>query len=92
MGGFTNKKMAARLSRRIAVEQGRYTMRLGWRTPRVDNLKLAELAYTRIENARKVRKKTFIVTVFWWLLYAVVCLRGGKRGTCLGPPFLGAPP
>ena len=21
----------------------------------------------------------------------VVCLRGGERGTCLGPPFLGAP-
>jgi len=25
------------------------------------------------------------------MLPAVVCLRGGERGTCLGPPFLGAP-
>jgi len=31
-------------------------MRLGW-TPRVDSLKLA--TYTKIENAHKVRKKTF---------------------------------
>jgi len=23
---------------------------------------------------------------------AVVCLRGGKRGTCLGPPLFGGPP
>ena len=61
--------MAARLSHRIAVEQKRYTMRLGWRTPRVDGFKLTELAYTRIENAHKVRKKTFIFTVFMWLLY-----------------------
>jgi len=35
-------------------------MRLIWRTPRVDSLKLAELVYTRIENAHKVRKKTFV--------------------------------
>ena len=69
MGRFTNKKMAARQSCRIAVEQRTYTMRLGWRTPRVDSFKLAELAYTRIENAHKVRKKTFIFTVFMWLLY-----------------------
>jgi len=53
--------MAARLSRRIAVEQRTYTMRVGWRTPRVDSFKLAELAYTRIENAYKVRKKTFVL-------------------------------
>jgi len=44
-------------------------MRLGWRTPRVDRLKVAELAYTRIENALKVSKKTFVFTVFMWLLY-----------------------
>jgi len=44
-------------------------MRLGWRTPRVDSLKLAELAYSRIENAHKVRKKTLFFTVFMWLLY-----------------------
>jgi len=25
-------------------------------------------------------------------IWSVVCLRGGERGTCLGPPFLGAPP
>jgi len=29
MGRFTNKKMAARLSRPIAVEQRKYTNRLG---------------------------------------------------------------
>ena len=78
MGLFTNKKMAARLFRRIAVEQRRYTMRLGWRTPRVDSFKLAVLAYTRIENAHKVRKKTFIFTVFMWLLY-VQLLWGQNR-------------
>ena len=61
--------MAARLSRRIAVVQRRYTMRLGWRTPRVDSLKLAELAHTRIENAYKIHKKTFVLTAFVWLLY-----------------------
>jgi len=64
-----NLATLARLSRRKAVEQRRYTMRLGWRTPRVDSLKLAELAYTRIENAHKVRKNTFIFTVVMWLLY-----------------------
>jgi len=80
MGRFTNKKMAARLSAavEIAVEHKRYTMRLGWWTPRVDSLKLAELAYTRIENAHKVRKKTFIFTVFMWLLY-VQLLWGQNR-------------
>ena len=77
MGRPTNEKMAAQLSRRIAVEQ-RYTMRLGWRTPRVDSLKLAELAYTRIENTHKVCKKTFIFTVFMWLFY-VQLLWGQKR-------------
>jgi len=25
-------------------------------------------------------------------LWSVVCLMGGERGTCLGPPFFGAPP
>jgi len=25
-------------------------------------------------------------------MYPVVCLRGGRRGTCLGPPLLGALP
>jgi len=29
------------------------------------------------------------VEVAW--LAPVVCLRGGERGTCLGPPFLGTP-
>jgi len=33
-------------------------MRLGWRTPRVDSLKLVNC--TRIENAHKIRKKTYI--------------------------------
>jgi len=69
--------MAARLSRRIALEQRTYTMRVGWRTPRVDSFKLAELAYTRIENAHKVRKKTFVFTVCMWLLY--VQLLGGQN-------------
>jgi len=44
--------MAARKSRRTAIG-----MQLGWWTLRVDSGKLAELAYTRIENAHKVRKK-----------------------------------
>jgi len=44
-------------------------MRLGWRTPRVDSFKLAELTYTRSENAHKVSEKNFIFTVFMWLLY-----------------------
>jgi len=39
-------------------------MRLGWRTPRVDSLKLSELAYTRIENVHKVRKKTRFYTIY----------------------------
>jgi len=43
-------------------------MRLIWRTPRVDSLKLAELVYTRIENAHKVRKKTFV-----FIYVAVIC-------------------
>jgi len=33
-------------------------MRLGWRTPRVDGLKLVN--YTRIEDAHKVRKKIVV--------------------------------
>jgi len=45
-------------------------MRLGWRTPWVDSLKLAELAHTKIGNVHKVRKKTLVFTVFMWLLYA----------------------
>ena len=26
-----------------------------------------------------------------YCVHPVVCLRGGERGTCLGPPFFGAP-
>jgi len=37
-------------------------MQQGWRTPRLDSLKLVN--YTRIENAHKVRKN-----IFMWLLY-----------------------
>jgi len=55
-------------------------MRLGWRTPRVDSFKLAELTYTRSENAHKVSEKNFIFTVFMWLLY-VQLLRGQNRYT-----------
>jgi len=35
-----------------------HDMRLGWRTPRVDSLKL--VIYTRIENVHKTRKNFFI--------------------------------
>jgi len=50
-------------------------MRLGWRTPRIDNLKLAELANTRIENAHKVCKKTFV-----FIYVAVICtITGGTE-------------
>jgi len=47
-------------------------MRPGWRTPRFDSLKLAELAYTRIENVHKVRKKTSI-----FIYVAVICTTAG---------------
>jgi len=43
-------------------------MRLGWRTPRVDSLKIAEPAYTGIKNVDKVRKKTFV-----FICMAVIC-------------------
>jgi len=46
------KYKAAQLSRR---SEG---ILLGWRTPRVDSLKLVN--YTRIEDAHKVRKKIFV--------------------------------
>jgi len=45
------------MSRRIAVDQTSEGMRVGWRTPRVDSLKLVN--YTGIENAHEVRKKNF---------------------------------
>jgi len=48
-------------------------MRLGCRTPRVDNLKLVN--YKRLENAHKVRKKISLFIVR--LLY--VQLLGGKN-------------
>ena len=48
-------------------------MRLGWRTPRVDSLKLAELAYTRTENTHKVCKKTFVFNYV-----AVICTTTGR--------------
>ena len=57
-------------------------MRLGWRTPRVDSFKLAELAYTRIENGHK-HKKTFIFTVFMWLLYVQLLLRTEQIRVCV---------
>ena len=41
---------SARMSRRTAVEQTRHAD--GWRTHRVDGLKISN--YTRIENAHKV--------------------------------------
>jgi len=47
---------------------------LVWRTPRVDSFKPAELAYTRIENAHKVRKKTF-----FFIYVTIICTV--SRGT-----------
>jgi len=44
-------------------------MRLWWRTPRVDSLKLVELAYTRIENAHKEGYARTLSLLFMWLLY-----------------------
>jgi len=53
MGQFANLKKGLRV---CLVEQqpSREGIRLRWWTPRVDSLNLAELAYTRIENAHKV--------------------------------------
>jgi len=48
-------------------------MRLAWRTPRVNSLKLAELAYTRSENAHEVGKKTFVI-----VYVAVICTTTGE--------------
>jgi len=72
MGQFT--KMAAWLSRRIAVE---HRCAAGMTDTCVDSLTLAELAHTRLENEHNVRKKTFVFTVFMWLLY--VQLLGGQN-------------
>jgi len=58
------------MSGRIAVKKK--IMQLGWRTPRVDSLKLVN--FTRNENAHKVCKKIF-------LLYyvAVICKRNKEK-------------
>jgi len=53
-------------------------MRLGWWTPRVDKLKLAELAYTIIENPHKVRKQTFV-----FIYVAVICTTTGGQNRCV---------
>ena len=53
-------------------------MRLGWRTPRVDSLKLAN--YTIIENAHEVRKYIF---VFYYVALFVQLLRGEKIRACV---------
>jgi len=50
------KYNAARMSRRIASRSE--GILLGWRTPRVDSLKVVN--YTTIEDAHKVRKKIFV--------------------------------
>ena len=53
-------------------------MQLGWWTLRIDSGKLAELAYTRIENTHKKKKKTFVfIYADDWLLYAQ--LLGGQN-------------
>ena len=67
------KYKAARLSLQIAVDQTSEGMRLGWRTPRVDSLKLVN--YKRIENAHEVRKKNFRILL--WDCY--MCNYEGKR-------------
>jgi len=48
------KYKAARMSRRIVVSRSE-GMRLRWRTPRVDGLKLVN--YTRKETAHKIARK-----------------------------------
>jgi len=53
-------------------------MRLGW-TPRVDSLKLVN--YTRIENAHKVRKKTFVFD-FVVVLFTITKEKETDMGLC----------
>jgi len=78
MGQFTNlKNGCANVSSNNSRAEKVCGCRLVWWTPRVDSLKLSELAYTRIENAYKVHKKSFVLTVFTWLLY--VQLLGGQN-------------
>jgi len=62
------------MSRRIVSLAGKVC---GWdgRTPRVDNLQLTELAYTRIEKRIKYARK--LSSLFMWLLY--VQLLGGQN-------------
>jgi len=42
-------------------------MQRGWRTPRVDNMKLVN--YTRIENAHKVRKQICFLLCGCYMYY-----------------------
>jgi len=63
------------MSRRIAVDQTSGGMRLGWRTPRVDSLKLVN--YTRIENAYEVRKNTFV----FYCVTVICTITKGKKQT-----------
>jgi len=63
-------------------------MRLGWRTTRVDSLKLVN--YTRVENAHKIRKKNFLFIM--WLLYVQLPSRNNRYGVVcaitINPPEL----
>jgi len=63
------------MSRRVAIEQKRYAAGMadtqGWQ------FELAELAYTRIENAHKVAYAIKLSCLFMWLL--CVELLGGKN-------------
>ena len=56
------------MSRQIVVDQNRMYA-AGWREPRVDRLKFVN--HTIIENAYKVRKKSFVFYV------AVICTATG---------------
>jgi len=67
MGQFTNVQKWLRKCL-VEYQSSCEGMQLGWQTPRVDNLKLVELACTRIENAHKVRKKTSV-----FIYVAVIC-------------------
>jgi len=68
------KHKTAGTSRRIAVDQTSEGMWLGWRTSRFDSLKLVN--YTRIENAHKVRKKTF---VFYYVTVTCTITKGKEQ-------------
>ena len=70
---FTTAKIqgCANVSSNSSRSEG---VRLGWRTPRVDSLKLVN--YTQIENAHKVCKKFLYFNM--WLLYVQLLRRKNR--------------